>query len=103
DGNIVVSKTGADDNVNFDLADDITVNSVVAGNSRLDNTGLTITGGPSVTSAGINAGNQIVSNVAAGVAATDAVNKSQLDAVGSTANAGFNITAQGANSTNVAP
>ncbi|MEH6422601.1 hypothetical protein V7787_52765, partial [Pseudomonas sp. CGJS7] len=103
DGNIVVSKAGTDNNVNFDLADDITVNSVVAGNSRLDSTGLTITGGPSVTSAGINAGNQVVSNVAAGVAATDAVNKSQLDAVGSTANAGFNITAQGANSTNVAP
>ncbi|MEH6422612.1 hypothetical protein V7787_52820, partial [Pseudomonas sp. CGJS7] len=92
-GNIVVSKTGADDNVNFDLADDITVNSVVAGNSRLDNTGLTITGGPSVTSAGINAGNQVVSNVAAGVAATDAVNKSQLDAVsGGSTTLGMNFT-----------
>nr|WP_255610785.1 hypothetical protein [Lysobacter sp. ESA13C] len=103
DGNIVVSKTGADDNVNFDLADDITVNSVTAGNSRLDNTGLVITGGPSVTSAGINAGNQVISNVAAGVAGTDGVNKSQLDAVGATANAGFNVSAQGANGTNVAP
>jgi len=103
DGNIVVSKTGADDNVSFDLADDITVDSVVAGNSRLDNTGLTIAGGPSVTAAGVNAGNQVVSNVAAGIAATDAVNKSQLDAVGATANAGFNLSAQGANSTNVAP
>ncbi|MFQ6308738.1 ESPR-type extended signal peptide-containing protein [Lysobacter capsici] len=103
DGNIVVSKTGADDNVSFDLADDITVNSVTAGNSRLDNTGLVITGGPSVTAAGINAGNQVISNVAAGVAATDGVNKSQLDAVGATANAGFNVSAQGANASNVAP
>ncbi|MFK3647875.1 hypothetical protein ACI2IY_05480 [Lysobacter enzymogenes] len=103
DGNIVVSKAGTDNNVNFDLADDITVNSVVAGNSRLDTTGLTITGGPSVTAAGINAGNKVISNVAAGVAATDAVNKSQLDAVGAVANTGFNVTAQGANSSNVAP
>ncbi|MGJ7902058.1 hypothetical protein [Lysobacter sp. 1R34A] len=103
DGNIVVSKTGADDNVAFDLADDITVNSVTAGNSRLDNTGLVITGGPSVTASGIDAGGQVISNVAPGVAATDGVNKSQLDAVGATANAGFNVSAQGANSTNVAP
>ncbi|WP_408953827.1 hypothetical protein [Lysobacter sp. Hz 25] len=103
DGNIAVSKVAGDNNVNFELADDITVNSVTAGNSRLDNTGLVITGGPSVTSAGINAGNQVITNVAAGVAATDGVNKSQLDAVGATANAGFNVSAQGANSTNVAP
>ncbi|ALN62619.1 hemagglutinin family protein [Lysobacter antibioticus] len=103
DGNIVVSKTGADDNVAFDLADDITVNSVTAGATTLNSTGLTITGGPSVTAAGINAGNQVISNVAAGVAGTDGVNKSQLDAVGATANAGFNVSAQGANSTNVAP
>jgi autotransporter adhesin len=103
DGNIIVSKTGTDDNVSFELADDITVNSVAAGNSKLDNNGLVITGGPSVTSAGINAGSQVITNVAAGVAATDGVNKSQLDAVGATANAGFNVSAQGANATNVAP
>ncbi|MGO1073837.1 ESPR-type extended signal peptide-containing protein, partial [Lysobacter sp. CA199] len=103
DGNIVVSKTGADNNVSFDLADDIIVNSVTAGDTTLNTSGLTITGGPSVTAAGINAGNQVITNVAAGVAATDGVNKSQLDAVSSTANAGFNVTAQGANSTNVAP
>ncbi|MEH6422597.1 hypothetical protein V7787_52745, partial [Pseudomonas sp. CGJS7] len=93
DGNIVVSKAGTDNNVNFDLADDITVNSVVAGNSRLDTTGLTITGGPSVTAAGINAGNKVISNVAAGVAGTDAVNKSQLDAVaGGSTTQGMNFT-----------
>ncbi|MEI2453472.1 hypothetical protein [Lysobacter firmicutimachus] len=103
DGNIVVSKTAADNNVNFDLADDITVTSVTAGNSRLDNNGLTITGGPSVTATGINAGSRVITNVAAGVAGTDAVNKSQLDAVGATASAGFSVTAQGANGTNVAP
>jgi autotransporter adhesin len=93
DGNIIVSKTGTDDNVSFELADDITVNSVAAGNSKLDNNGLVITGGPSVTSAGINAGSQIITNVAAGVAATDGVNKSQLDAVaGGSTSLGLNFT-----------
>ncbi|WP_200899859.1 YadA-like family protein, partial [Lysobacter capsici] len=78
DGNIVVSKTAASDNVSFDLADDITVNSVTAGNTVLNNNGLTITGGPSVTTSGINAGGLVINNVAPGVAGTDAVNVSQL-------------------------
>ncbi|ONN47822.1 hypothetical protein AC056_18485, partial [Acinetobacter genomosp. 33YU] len=38
------------------------------------------TGGPSVTTAGINAGNQKITNVKAGTNATDAVNFSQLNA-----------------------
>ncbi|MFQ6309025.1 hypothetical protein [Lysobacter capsici] len=78
DGNIVVSKTAASDNVSFDLADDITVNSVTAGNTVVNGNGLTITGGPSVTTSGINAGGLVINNVAPGVAGTDAVNVSQL-------------------------
>ncbi|WP_408952207.1 YadA-like family protein [Lysobacter sp. Hz 25] len=78
DGNIVVSKSAADDNVNFDLADNITVDSVTAGNSLLNSNGLTITGGPSITTTGINAGGLVIANVAPGVAGTDAVNVSQL-------------------------
>ena len=54
--------------------------SIKTGNSTLDTNGLTISGGPSVTSAGINAGNKVVSGVSQGVAGTDAVNKSQMDA-----------------------
>ena len=93
DGNIVVSKSNTDDSVNFDLADDITVGSVTAGNSKLDTSGLTITDGPSVTAAGINAGGKVISNVAAGSAATDAVNVTQLtDAVGGSAKQGLNFT-----------
>ncbi|OTG64312.1 ESPR-type extended signal peptide-containing protein [Acinetobacter silvestris] len=66
--------------------------SITTGNSRLDNngvsigsvvqlggTGLTIVGGPSITTGGINAGNKIITHVANGVAGSDAVNKSQLD------------------------
>ena len=42
--------------------------------------GVSITNGPSMTTAGINAGNQKITNVANGVADTDAVNVSQLKA-----------------------
>ena len=54
--------------------------SIKTGNSTLDTNGLTISGGPSVTSSGINAGNTVVSGVSQGVNGTDAVNKSQMDA-----------------------
>lgn len=48
-------------NPNIDLG---TTGSVTAGNSKLDNSGLTITGGPSVTSTGVNAGSIAITNVA---------------------------------------
>ena len=54
--------------------------SIKTGNSTLNTNGLTISGGPSVISTGINAGNKVVSGVSQGVAGTDAVNKSQMDA-----------------------
>ncbi|MCZ3030599.1 hypothetical protein NYY88_20025, partial [Acinetobacter baumannii] len=57
------------------------LDSVTAGNSKLNNSGLTITGGPSITTAGIDAAGNTISNVAAGTNATDAVNKGQLDHV----------------------
>ncbi|MGY0557428.1 YadA-like family protein [Lysobacter sp. A421] len=84
DGNIVVSKTATDDDVTFDLADDIAVDSVTAGGTVVDGTGLTIAGGPSVTLAGIDAGGLVIGNVAPGVAATDAVNVSQLTGLSET-------------------
>ncbi|MFJ1520504.1 ESPR-type extended signal peptide-containing protein [Acinetobacter sp. ABJ_C1_1] len=62
------------------------VGSLTVGNTKVDNSGLTITGGPSVTTAGINAGNQKITNVAAGTNATDAVNVSQLGAITTAAN-----------------
>ena len=54
--------------------------SIKTGNSTLSTNGLTISGGPSVTSTGVNAGNKVVSGVSQGVSGTDAVNKSQMDA-----------------------
>ena len=74
-------KYNVNDNIALTNAGSLTV-----GNSKVDNSGLTITGGPSVTTAGINAGNQKITNVAAGTNATDAVNVSQLGAITTAAN-----------------
>ncbi len=96
DNNLVVTKT-ADNTINYDLANDITVgsvtaNSFTAGNSILTNTGLTLgAGNPSITTSGIDAGSKVISNVATGVAGTDAVNVDQLTASNETINKGFNI------------
>ena len=94
--NIVVNKSknvDGSDNYEIATAKDLTVDSVKAGNTIfnnagitignntvvLNNTGLIIAGGPSVTTQGINAGNKQITNVAAGTDTTDAVNKGQLD------------------------
>ena len=58
---------------------DLTPNgSLKIGDTILNNGGLTITGGPSVTKTGINAGNLNITNVKAGVNDNDAVNVKQL-------------------------
>ncbi|WP_151762218.1 ESPR-type extended signal peptide-containing protein, partial [Acinetobacter seifertii] len=74
-------KYNVNDNIALTNAGSLTV-----GNSKVDNSGLTITGGPSVTTAGINAGNQKITNIAAGTNSTDAVNVSQLDALSTLSN-----------------
>ncbi|MBZ6534288.1 ESPR-type extended signal peptide-containing protein, partial [Acinetobacter seifertii] len=74
-------KYNVNDNIALTNAGSLTV-----GNSKVDNSGLTITGGPSVTTAGINAANQKITNVAAGTNSTDAVNVSQLDALSTSSN-----------------
>ncbi|UJF25084.1 YadA-like family protein [Suttonella sp. R2A3] len=62
---------------NVNLGED---GSVQTGDTTVNNDGITIVGGPSVTkSGGINAGGQRISNVAAGVKPTDAVNVAQFD------------------------
>ncbi|WP_441137240.1 ESPR-type extended signal peptide-containing protein, partial [Neisseria subflava] len=76
DKNIVT--TVSDNQIDFKLAKDITVDSVTAGDSKLNTDGLTITGGPSVTKAGINAAGNKITNVAPGTDDADAVNYSQL-------------------------
>ena len=81
----------------------LNVTSVKAGDTTINNDGLTVNGGPSVTKSGINAGNQKITGVEAGTDDKDAVNVSQLNDVKKVANKGWNLTANGSNSSNVAP
>ena len=81
----------------------LNVTSVKAGDATINNDGLTVNGGPSVTKSGINAGNQKITGVEAGTDDKDAVNVSQLNDVKKVANKGWNLTANGSNSSNVAP
>ena len=102
DGNIGVVADGTD-KLAIKLAKDIKVDSVKAGDTTINNDGLTVNGGPSVTKSGINAGDKKITGVKAGTDDTDAVNVSQLKDVAKVANKGWNLTANGANSSNVAP
>ncbi|WP_461601028.1 YadA family autotransporter adhesin, partial [Alcaligenes nematophilus] len=99
DKNVTVEQIGTDDsgqvevklNKDIDLgADgslktgDTVINNagVAVGNDvHLGNTGLTINNGPSITLAGINAGDMRITNVAAGRNPTDAVNYGQLQPI----------------------
>ena len=102
DGNIGVVADGTD-KLEIKLAKDIKVDSVKAGDTTINNDGLTVTGGPSVTKNGIDAAGNKITNVEAGTDDKDAVNFSQLKDVEKVANKGWNLTANGTNSSNVAP
>ncbi len=80
DGNIGVVSNGTD-TLNIKLAKDLKVDSVTAGNTVINNNGLTVGGNTYVTNNGINANNQKITNVAAGTDGTDAVNLNQLNDV----------------------
>ncbi|MBX6963013.1 YadA-like family protein [Alcaligenes faecalis] len=99
DKNVTVEQTGTDDsgqvevklNKDIDLGADGSLKTgdtlinnagVAVGNDvHLGNTGLTINNGPSITLAGINAGDMRITNVAAGRNPTDAVNYGQLQPI----------------------
>ncbi|MGN0935127.1 YadA-like family protein, partial [Acinetobacter amyesii] len=83
----VTSTTGTDGQTIYTVAtaDEVEFDKVTVGNTTITTDGLTIVGGPSITTAGINAGGKKVTNVADGEIAedsTDAVNGSQLYALG---------------------
>jgi autotransporter adhesin len=90
--------------VQVKLNKDIVVNSVKAGDTTINNDGLTVNGGPSVTKSGINAGDKKITGVVAGTDDTDAVNVSQLKEVKEIANKGWNLSVNtGENKSNIAP
>ncbi|EAM8740889.1 YadA-like family protein [Salmonella enterica] len=92
-----------DGQIDILLADNLDVTSVKTGGTLLNNDGLHITGGPSVTAGGINAGNRVISNVGDAISDTDAVNKRQLDNLSISVNRGWNIQANGGDAETVAP
>ena len=66
--------------------------SLTIGDTVVNNNGLTISGGPSITKTGINAGDTFITNVKAGVNDTDAVNVQQLKKAKTEVKAGNNVT-----------
>ena len=86
--NLVAQQTNTENGgatVKFSLKDDISLNSVTAGTGAnqvvLGNDGVKVGGNTYINNDGLNANSKVISNVADGVAPTDAVNKGQLDAV----------------------
>ena len=80
DDNIKVSNIGKD--VKVELNKNLTVDSVKAGDFFMDkNEGVGYKGKAYITSSGLNANGQTITNVKAGEAETDAVNVGQLNAV----------------------
>nr|WP_324187731.1 YadA-like family protein [Lonepinella koalarum] len=119
-GNLSQSANVTDQNLRVDVVDkalvikmakDLTdLDSATFGTSDTDKTvinkdGVTITNGTntvSLTETGLNNGGNKITNVSAGIADTDAVNMSQLNAVNTTANAGWTLT-DGTNTSTVKP
>ena len=83
-GTNTTAEIGNDGVVKFNLKDTVALTnagSLTVGDTKVNNDGLTISGGPSVTTGGIDAGSQKITNVAPGTissTSTDAVNGSQL-------------------------
>ena len=85
-GENVITRT-TKDGIQIELLKDSKFDSVTTGNTTLNTNGLTIKEGPSITKDGINAGGKQITNVADGINAKDAVNKSQLDNLAAKQNA----------------
>ena len=91
-----ITTEAEDDKVTVKLNKDITVDSVKAGDTTINENGLTIANGPSITKKGIDAAGNKVSNVANGdvnANSKDAVNGSQLFKVKELASKGWNAKA----------
>ena len=82
-GSNTTASVDADGVVKYDLNKDVDLTkngSLTIGDTKVNNDGVTITGGPSVTKTGIDAGNNKITNVAPATDGTDAVNYDQLKA-----------------------
>ena len=73
-------------------AGNVTADKFTAGNTVIEDNRVAINNGPSMTSVGIDAGSKAISNVAAGVKDTDAVNVAQLKSAKTEVEEGKNTT-----------
>ena len=86
DSSNIQTQVGANGEVTVGLKKDLNVNSVTAGNTKVDNSGITINNptdpskNVSLTGNGLNNGGNTITNVGDGVNDTDAVNVRQLKA-----------------------
>ena len=91
--NIVLDQAGKQFTYSLNKDVDLTKDgSLTIGDTVINNGGMTITGGPSVTKTGINAGNKKITNVAPGTDDTDAVNVKQLKSAKTEVKAGAGVT-----------
>ena len=107
DGNIAISYDATGNKFTYNLSPNLNLGpagSLRIGNALLNNGGLTIVNGPSITSAGVDAGNKKVTNVAdgtIGAGSKDAINGGQLHDVQTNLQTSINNNAQNiANNTN---
>ncbi|MBR2183792.1 MAG: YadA-like family protein [Acidaminococcaceae bacterium] len=84
---------------NITVGDNITIDgdntNITVGDTTINNDGLTINGGPTITKTEVNVAGNRITNVAIGVDATDAVNMSQLTEVKNIASAHNTVTVDG--------
>ena len=91
--NIVLDQAGKQFTYSLNKDVDLTKDgSLTIGDTVMNNGGMTIAGGPSVTKTGINAGNKKITNVAPGTDDTDAVNVKQLKSAKTEVKAGAGVT-----------
>ncbi|MDU2869630.1 ESPR-type extended signal peptide-containing protein [Veillonella sp.] len=91
--NIVLDQAGKQFTYSLNKDVDLTNGgSLTIGDTKINNGGMTITGGPSVTKTGIDAGSKKITNVAPGTDDTDAVNYSQIKGLRTEVKAGAGVT-----------
>ncbi|WP_299189414.1 YadA-like family protein [uncultured Psychrobacter sp.] len=105
-----ITSTTTANGVQVQLNRDLALNSVTTGNTLINNGGVTLTGGSNQTvrlsNNGLDNGGNKITNVARGTEGSDAVNFDQLNEVrdsANSANQGFNVSAQGENTSTVRP
>ncbi len=105
-GTNTTATVGDNGEVKYDLNPTLTgLTSVTAGNSALDSNGLTIKEGTNtkvaITGGNVTMGGNVIHNVGAGVAPTDAVNKGQLEALQTQVSGGWNLAGKNSDGTAV--